>query len=198
MSAISVDDRALVERALAPRRPGQDRAAAHAAFRELYDRHKDGLYAFLLRFLRDEALAEDALQEAFLRVHRNLDAFDASRSFRAWLYEIGRNAGLDASRRRAKQDRLAAVKASEAAPASDAVLDEVERREARDRAASVLDRLPDDARALLIQRHGHGMKLSELAESFACTERTVRNRLRSAAVLLARAVLGGSGEGSRS
>jgi len=49
--------------------------------------------------------------------------------------------------------------------------------------------LPEETRALLIQRHGLDMTLDDLAESFACDERTVRRRLVAAGELLARALL---------
>jgi RNA polymerase sigma-70 factor (ECF subfamily) len=184
------DDAALVQQARGE--PG------HAAFRELYERHKDDLFTFVARLVRDDALAEDACQEAFLRAHRSLADFDSKLSFRGWLFEIARNAAIDALRRRAKQERLAEHESRRPKGAEgNLVLLEVARREATEDARSALDDLPDETRALLLQRHAHGLRLTELADSFACTERTIRNRLRAAAVLLTQALIERRARGGR-
>jgi RNA polymerase sigma-70 factor (ECF subfamily) len=175
------DDGALVRLALTHKAQGD------GAFRVLYERYKDEIHGFLVRLLRDDALAEDVLQETFFRVYRNLERCDTERSFRAWLYQITRNAALDAIRVRKKDVRLEQAKAREASDAPPAA-DEATRRESVARAQEALDTLPEETRALLIQRHGLGMKLEELAVSFQCTERTVRARLVTAAGLLAQAL----------
>jgi RNA polymerase sigma-70 factor (ECF subfamily) len=179
------DDATLIELARA------HRDQAQAAFRTLYERYKDEVFAFLARLLGDDALAEDVLQEAFFRIYKNLDRFERARSFRAWLYQIARNAALDAVRVRQKERRLDGGarqrdEDAESDPARAAERDD-ERRRTRDALAA----LPDETRALLIQRHGLGMKLEALAESFQCNERTIRTRLVAAAALLSRA-LGGT------
>jgi RNA polymerase sigma-70 factor (ECF subfamily) len=180
----SPEDSALVDDARA------HDARADAAFRELFLRYKDEIFVFVLRILRDRGRAEDVLQEAFFRVHLNLEHYDRTRSFRAWLYQIARNAALDALRIREKEDRLVDEKARRAEPPpGEPVLPEVARREADDRTRSALATLPGETRALLIQRHGHDMKLEELAQSWSCNERTIRTRLAQAAEKLAHALL---------
>jgi RNA polymerase sigma-70 factor (ECF subfamily) len=173
---VAADDATLLRLA----RDGRDRR--DEVFRVLYDRYKDELLGFLARFLGSDALAEDVHQEAFFRVYRSLDRCDPESSFRAFVYQVARNAGIDAVRARAKDARLARARAElargEAAPD---FVRELESREA-------LDRLPEDARALLIQRHAVGMSLAELAASWSVHERTIRARLRAAAGLLARSL----------
>lgn len=160
----------------------------HAAFLELYRRHRVELLAFLVRYLRDAALAEDVLQETFVRVHANLDAAPPC-SFRAWVHRVARNVATDALRREGKQERLAAGRgAAGPAPGPDS---EAASREATDRARAALTTLPDEERALLLQRHASGLSLDELAAAWDCTERTIRNRLERATQALARAILEG-------
>ena len=150
------------------------------AFKALYERYKDELFAFTLRVTRDRTLAEDAFQDAFVRVFQNLASYDPSRPFRPWLYRIARNAAVDRLRREGKARELTHEVAGE-----DAVARDASRREDADRTRVALGRLEPDVRALLVQRHAQGLKLAELAEAWACTERTVRNRLRRAAGELA-------------
>ena len=59
------------------------------AMRELIDSHKDRLFAFLLRTVRDHHDAEEVCQEAFLRAFRSLDSFNLDYRFSTWLFTIG-------------------------------------------------------------------------------------------------------------
>lgn len=166
--------------------------AARAAFRTLYERYADDVFAFLRRFLGDATLAEDALQETFLRVHARLPEHDPERSFRGWVYRIARNAAIDLVRRQEKQGRLAGAQAERLAPPEpEQVVAQAARRERIDQARDALAALDEDDRMLLLLYHGQGLTQVELAEVFACTERTIRNRLGRALDALADAVLEG-------
>jgi RNA polymerase sigma-70 factor (ECF subfamily) len=152
--------------------------AGHAAFRVLYERHAPAVLAFLEQILRDGALAEDALQESFLRLHRGLDGYDPSRPLVPYILRIARNVAIDLLRARKPTESLD-EKGAPAAPASDAgdKIEEVQR---------ALDALAPEHRAVLVLRLGHGLKLEEIAEALSCSERTARNRLRAGSVLLER------------
>lgn len=153
--------------------------------RGLYEAHKDEVFGFLLKLVRDRALAEDSLHEAFVRAFQGLDGFDASRPFGPWIARIARNVALDALRRRRKS---AGTLEGRAEPVfEDRVAQDLDRTEALGDARAALAALPDETRALLIQRYGLGAKLEDLASSLECSDRTVRNRLRAAADTFARA-----------
>src|SRR2546423_6109425 len=70
------------------------------AMRTLFARHRIALYRWLLRLVRDEALAEDLLSEVFLDVWRQAAAFEARSSVSTWLLAIARYKALSARRRR--------------------------------------------------------------------------------------------------
>ncbi len=177
-----------------------DETVTDEAFRRLYDRHKDGVFSFLARLLRDDALAEDVLQETFLRVHRSLDSYDPERSERAWVFQIARNAALDAIRVRKKTERILEETRRRSSTESQDATDLVARREEETSTRRALESLPPDVRAMLLQRHGLDMKVAELAESWSCTEKTVTARLRAAATKLAEELfkLRAAREGGRS
>lgn len=86
-------------RLLAQRVRGGDRAA----YRILVDRTAQPLFRLAARLLGNEADAEDALQEAYVKAYRALEGgrFDGRSEVRTWLYRIVTNAALDALRRRA-------------------------------------------------------------------------------------------------
>jgi RNA polymerase sigma-70 factor (ECF subfamily) len=155
-------------------------------FRTLYERHREEVFRYLLRLVADRQLAEDLVQETFLRIYESLDRFDTERPFRPWLYQIARNAGLNALRARRKKEKPAELPDR---PGSGRVVAETEKREATRHALAALAALADEDRALLVDRVALGMKLEELAESLGCTERTVRNRLDAAVERLTRALV---------
>jgi RNA polymerase sigma factor (sigma-70 family) len=84
------------EELLAAARRGEASAMAH-----LYDRHARTMYGVAVRITRDGALAEDVVQEAFVRAWRHATRFDPARaSVRTWLVAIAHHAAVDAIRRR--------------------------------------------------------------------------------------------------
>ena len=74
-----------------------------AALSALYDRYGRTVFGVGLRFLGDRSLAEELVQEVFLKVWRSSPTFDASRgSFSTWLYRVTRSVASDLYRKRAR------------------------------------------------------------------------------------------------
>src|SRR5262245_38819226 len=73
------------------------------AFRELVESYSAKLFRLAWRITGDEQLAEDAVQEAFLRAYRSLGRFDARSQFGTWLHRIALNAALDLARTQQRQ-----------------------------------------------------------------------------------------------
>ena len=69
------------------------------AFDELYTRHRQPLFNFILRLLQDAALAEDVFQETYMRVLENADRFKPRNKFSTWLYTVAHNLCMDELRR---------------------------------------------------------------------------------------------------
>lgn len=78
------------------------RAGDALAFRRLMDQHGRAVFQLCWRITRDEALAEDASQEAFYRAWRGLPEFDGRAAFSTWLHQIAVNAALEQLRRNAR------------------------------------------------------------------------------------------------
>lgn len=74
---------------------------AEAVLSALYGRYKRTVYGTGLKLLGDRSLAEELVQEVFLKVWRSSRAFDSSRGgFSTWLYRVTRSAAVDLHRRR--------------------------------------------------------------------------------------------------
>ncbi len=153
-------------------------AGERAAYDELYRRWRKPVFAFLLRRTGTRASAEEAHQEAWLRVYRFRSRFDLARAFQPWLYGIAANAGRGA--RRPERDLLS-LPADLAAP-----MDAVELRDALVQALFGLS--ARDRRLILLETEGFAPR--EIAAMQGLRTGTVRVRLRRARKRLA-AVLGG-------
>lgn len=77
-----------------------------AAFEQIVRLHQQSVWRFLRRLLGDATTAEDVAQETFLRVYRRLPTYEFRSALSTWIFQIARNAGLDALRARDRDDRL--------------------------------------------------------------------------------------------
>jgi RNA polymerase sigma-70 factor (ECF subfamily) len=163
-------DEALVERVR-----GGDVGALEALMR----RHNRLLYRTARAILRDDAEAEDAVQEAYLRAYRALDGFRGESKFSTWLVRIAANEAL--MRRRARP-RTADVVPLEAADlqAREERGDHMLRRLLEKR----IDALPDDYRAVFVLRAVEELSVEETAQALGIPEATVRSRFFRARGLL--------------
>jgi RNA polymerase sigma-70 factor (ECF subfamily) len=166
---------------------GDDRAFEH-----LFERHRRPLYTYLLSETRSRARTDDLFQEVFLRVIRGRQRFDASGSFRAWLFTIARNALTDARRRAALRDAedfeerteegsLASGGGSTASGTDPA--DPVAWSHARDlaeRIESALRGIPADQREVFLLRERGGLDFKTIAATCGCGLATAKSRMRYA------------------
>lgn len=76
------------------------------AFEELFRLHQGEVYRWILRIVRDPAIAEDLAVETFWRIHRSHARFDPDRSFEAWARRIASNAALDHLRSKPRETGL--------------------------------------------------------------------------------------------
>jgi RNA polymerase sigma-70 factor, ECF subfamily len=74
------------------------------ALQQLYSRHHVRIYRFALRFLNDEAAAEDTVSEVFIDVWRQAERFEGRSQVTTWLLAIARNKALSVLRRRSSEE----------------------------------------------------------------------------------------------
>jgi RNA polymerase sigma-70 factor, ECF subfamily len=151
------------------------------AFRGLFRRYGPSALALAQRVLRQSALAEETVQEAFLSVWRNPAGYDAGRgSVRAWLMSTVHHRAVDqvrreeAQRRRAEQ-AVAEVDVDQADPA-EAVVDELGLPQERDAVRRALEDLPAEQRQVIELMYFRGMSQSRIAETLRLPLGTVKSR----------------------
>jgi len=130
------------------------------AFQILARRHAGRALAVARRILGNEALAEEMVQDAFLRVWINAPRWRPEAAFRTWLYRIVVNLCLNARRRAGDLPLAAADHVADPAAAAD---EQLEARE-RDRlVAAAVDALPARQRAAIVLTYQEGLSNAEVA-----------------------------------
>lgn len=171
-----------------------------AAFDALFERWAGKLLRFLERMVRDEAVAEELVQETFLRVHRARARYAPEAKFSTWLYTIAANVARNELRRpfrRAphestdlqREDGPSLELAAEESPVDEIV-------NARREGAGVeaaLQRLPERQRAALWLAAVEGLPYAEVAAALETSESSVKALVHRARVALAEQ-LAGAGE----
>jgi len=147
------------------------------ALGELYDRFGSVAYALARRIVRDDALAQDAVQEAFLAVWRNADRFLAERaSARTWILTLVHRRTVDLVRREDSR-RADPLEAAPEPVAEGRTEDEVELGFQRRAVQEALRRLPPEQREALELGYYGGLTQSELAERLDQPLGTIKSRM---------------------
>ena len=163
------DDKALIEAF----QQGED-----YAFVSLYNRYKGPVYTFCLKMLFDRELAQDVMQETFLRIYENRDRLLNANSFKAWTFTIARNQCLNQFRRSNKHVGLD----EESTPAvpETPVLTQVANLEKSEQVALVnhfLGQLKPEYREVIILREYQNLTYDEIAAVTRSTLSAVKSRL---------------------
>ena len=171
-----------------------DRAAAgeQDAFREVVNRYKNGLYAFLRNFLNRQDLIEDVFQETFLQLFTSQASFDPTRPLRPWLYTIAANKAKDALR---KMQRTAAVTIGTMTESEDMSFgdmlnvltseedrpyEDLEKDETAATVRRIIADMPDNLREILVLAYFNRFSYKQMSDVLSIPIGTVKSRLHTA------------------
>lgn len=153
-----------------------------AAFETLYRRHRDRLYRFLVRQLRNGALADEVFQDIWQRVIAARAGWSPDALFTTWLYRIAHNRLAD--HWRAAQHRPPPPEDADLRTARIVDPDSPERRlsefEQRRQLQLALETLPPEQREVVLLRLEQELTLEEIGEITGVGRETVKSRLRYA------------------
>jgi RNA polymerase sigma-70 factor (ECF subfamily) len=148
------------------------------ALDQLLRRHYDRIHAVCRRIAGGTRDADDACQEALIKIVRNLPRFDGRSSFGTWAYRIATNASLDELRKRQRRPSLHAVddehRPETVDPDADAYTERFPDRLVLDDA---LDRLSEDLRTAVVLRDVADLDYAEIAEVLEVPVGTVKSRI---------------------
>ncbi|HEX5719740.1 MAG TPA: RNA polymerase sigma factor [Thermoanaerobaculia bacterium] len=138
------------------------------AFRELVERHSTRVFRLSWRITGDEASAEDAVQETFLRVYRSLHRFDARSRFGTWLHRIAVNTAVEMMRKRRPETQMEEpepLPSTAPGPERAALSQEVQRS-----VRTALGELSPMERTAFVLRHFEGRPIAEICRHLGLRE----------------------------
>jgi RNA polymerase sigma-70 factor (ECF subfamily) len=144
-----------------------------AAFEELMRVHERQVLRTALRLLGRVEDAEDAAQEVFLRLYRNLRGFQTLAEIRPWLYRVTVNVCYDLGRKR----RRFVAEFPEELPVQQTQESDVSLEQRRELLAEALAYLPEKERAAVVLREIEGLETAKVAEILGSTPVTVRTQV---------------------
>ncbi|WEK52512.1 MAG: sigma-70 family RNA polymerase sigma factor [Candidatus Kaistia colombiensis] len=156
-----------------------------AAFKALYDRTSTKLFAVIRRIAVSEAAAEEALQEAWVRIWSHADRFDPSlASPMTWMTTIARHAAIDAIRKGPERVSKTAVvldeELADTLPAPGAAPDGMAGPQLR----RCLEGLEPERRGMVLLAYSYGYSREELSRRFDKPVATVKTILRRSLIAL--------------
>jgi len=161
------------------------------AFEELYRRHKGGLFRFVLRSVRERAVAEELYQDIWIRAIEARGRYQVQSKFTTWLYTIAHNRLVDHWRKRGLQ--LVALEAED--PAADAPAPDdyepqriAEAKQELELFVRALAALPPAQREVFLMHQEADMSMAEIARATGSNEEAAKSRLRYAVSKLKRAM----------
>lgn len=151
------------------------RSGDEAAFRSIFERHAPRLVAFADRFFHNRALAEEAAQEAFLRVWRARGQYRPEAKFTTWLYTIATRVCLKQLRK--ARSRVAVAEEVESLPGGQDPHQAAMAKRQLERLQVALDRLPPKTRAALWLVRLSGLSYQEAAEVLGMSLPAIKSAL---------------------
>ncbi len=162
------------------------------AFEILLTRHRKPVFNFILRFVGSRELAEDLLQETFLRVIKGAENYKRKAKFTTWLYTIARNLCVDQSRRKKhrkaqsldaplSRDGEGAGTLLDVLPGSEMGSDrKAVSNELHHRLHHAIAALSEEQREVFLMREFLDMPFRQIADVVGVPENTVKSRMRYA------------------
>jgi RNA polymerase sigma-70 factor (ECF subfamily) len=167
-------------------------AGNQKAYATLVEQHRGAVYHIINKIVRNEDVANDLVQETFMKAFSSLAMYRSEYRFSTWLYKIAANASIDFLRKR----RIQALSLDRPLETKDGSVEfevpdysyhpgrDLERKEQRFTIEEAIDSLPEKYREVIIYRHKEDKSYEEIAELLDIPVGTVKARIFRARELL--------------
>ena len=146
------------------------------AFTDLYERYKDRLYYYFYRMLgNSEELANDFLQEVFLRIIEKPEQFNPAYPFTTWIFSVAHNLCKNEYRRRDIRKQTNTLNADLAI--EDSVTETISKEKLVERIFDFIEELNQEQRSVFLLHYREGFALKEIAQMLEIPLGTVKSRL---------------------
>jgi len=143
---------------------------------ELFERHNRALFRYFLHLTQNRAASEDLVQEVFFRILKYRHTYQPDTTFRAWMYQIGRNVCMDQAGRR-KGEVAMPENAGEFSSADMPADRQFQTKQDTALLHQALAALPREKREVLVMSRFLDLKYDEIASILKCEVGTVKVRV---------------------
>ena len=160
------------------------------SFEKIFEKYRRVVFSYARGILRDEALAEDCVQETFLELVRKTESIDIARGVKGWLFRVARNKAIDVIRKRAREvqtDRSDNRMDPRRGPDADMIS-----IESSDSIMVAISKLKDTEREIVMMRFFGGLTFAEAESATGVPLNTLIWRCRSALTKLGKIVKHGA------
>lgn len=168
----------------------QYRNGSEAAFDLLVDRYKSKVYTTIFLIVKEQSLAEDLLQDVFVKVVHTLnsDKYNEEGKFKPWLMRIAHNLAIDHFRKAKRYPTIMMEDGSSIFNSLQFADENVEDKQVREEGIELVKRLieelPEAQKQVLIMRHYMDMSFQEIADQTGVSINTALGRMRYALIHL--------------
>ncbi len=149
-------------------------------FKVLHGRYLKKVYGKAVSLLKDDALAEDAVQEIFLKIFLNLSKFSGKSKFSTWVYSITYNYCIDLIRRNKKHKNIFTEESEKIPDVVEEVSDKVLLEMEFNRLGRVLDVIPIDDKAVLLMKYQDNLGIKDISGIINKSESAVKMKIKRA------------------
>ena len=150
------------------------------AFRVVFDHYRDAIYSFALKIVQHEVIAEEIVQDVFVKIWTNRKGLSAVRNFADFLFIITRNHTLNSLRRLAKEKKLT-IAATDQLPTEAISAEATVLQRDYDRVLQqAIDRLPPQQKLVFTLSRLHGLSREEIAAQLNISAGTVKSHMKQA------------------
>ncbi|MCP3933013.1 MAG: RNA polymerase sigma factor [bacterium] len=153
---------------------------ASNCFNLLYGRYSNKIYSKCISMLKNEALAQDATQDIFIKIFLNLSKFGEKSKFSTWVYSISYNYCIDFIRKQKKQKNIFSDEIENAPEIADEVPDEELIQMQVHQLKTVLGKIPVGDKAVLLMKYQDDLSIKDIAGIFDKSESAIKMRIKRA------------------
>ncbi len=148
------------------------------AFDQVYDRYSHKLFSFVFKILKDEAEADDIVQEVFVKIWESREKLGDYKLLNSYIFTIAYNNSINLIRKRINNNKyLEHLKNSSVIQTSPSAISEVEFNELKNQVEKLIANLPDRQKQVYFLHREKGLTYPEIAQQLGISKNTVENHM---------------------
>jgi RNA polymerase sigma-70 factor (family 1) len=150
------------------------------AFRKIFDRFSPMVFVFSLKLTRSRSMAEEVVQEVFIKIWQNRGKLSSVDSFPSYLSVVTRNHTFNVLKKIARQQKVNTEFQTKIPVANSETEDRIIYNDYQSVLSNIIDRLPAQQKTVYSLCHGEGLKYEEAAQRMQISALTVKTHMHNA------------------